>query len=276
MKRAGRGGAWGGLVLAALLACVGGGEAAAQEGEGANKPPEKVIKDTQSVLTEEERRFLKEKQEGPSQTYTILPRFRLVSIPDAALGLFLERHSESWGDGPNLAYGLEFLLQNPAYAWSFSLEFADISRPDDWFLESGDPARKADWTTFPLQLINLNVGVQWFFDLSEVFSFYVGAGLGAGIVLGEVEKTDPSDECVLSLGETKDAARLDQAPCYVGGQPRLQAGSTEVEDRIPPVLPLINLTGGMQVIAYEHLVWRLEVGFNDYVFAGTSLGYKWW
>jgi hypothetical protein len=128
MKRAGRGGAWGGLVLAALLACVGGGEAAAQEGEGANKPPEKVIKDTQSVLTEEERRFLKEKQEGPSQTYTILPRFRLVSIPDAALGLFLERHSESWGDGPNLAYGLEFLLQNPDVCVECSgLEFADIS-----------------------------------------------------------------------------------------------------------------------------------------------------
>jgi hypothetical protein len=239
-------------------------------------PPEKVVKETSSVLTEEERAYLKEKVEGPTTTYTVMPRFRLASLPDGILGLFLDRHAESWNDGPNLGYGLEFLLQNPAYAWSFSFEFVDLSRADDWFLEKDDPARKADWTTFPVQLLNLNVGVQWFWDISEVFSFFFGAGLGAGIVLGDIEKTDPSAACVASLGESTDASRLDRAPCYVGGQPQLDEGSTEVEDRVPPVLPLINLTGGTQVTIYDHVVWRLEVGFNDYVYAGTSLGYKWW
>ncbi len=261
------------LALASLPSVASAQDAAPVVEE---KPPEKVVKETKSVLTEEERKYLKEKKEGPSQTYTILPRFRLASLPDFMLGLFLDRHSESWGDGPNFAGGLEFLLQNPAYAWSFSLEFADLQRPDDWFLEGGDPARKADWTTFPVQLINLNVGVQWFWDLSEVFSFYFGAGLGAGIVLGDIEKTDPSDECITSLQNSKNADLFDLPPCYETGQPQLQAGSTEIEDRVPPVLPLVNLTTGTQVTIYDHFVWRTEIGFNTYFFAGMSLGYKWW
>ncbi len=242
------------------------------------KPPEKLVKDHNSVLTEEEKKFLKEKREGPSRRYAISPRFRLVSIPDATLDLFLERHAESWNDGPNFAYGLEFMVRNPDYAWVFWAEFADLKRKDDWFLEKDDPARKADWTTFPIQMPSLGASARWYWDLSPVFSFYAGAGLGVALVLGEIEKTDPAPECVLALGESEDPSLLDKAPCYENGQPKLDPapGATETEDRIPPVLPIIDVTGGMQVTIYDHVIWKLELGLHTYTYAGTSLGVQWW
>jgi hypothetical protein len=98
------------------------------------------------------------------------------------------------------------------------------------------------------------------------------------LVLGEVEKTDPVARVrALALGETEDPSRLDQGPVLRG---RPAATSTrplgldrEVEDRVPPVLPLIDLTGGMQVIDRTS-TWSggWSSASTTYTYAGTSLG----
>ena len=245
-------------------------------------------------LTDEERDYLKEKKDGPSSVYVLTPRIRAIVMPDFVWDLFLDRHSSHWEGQTNLSYGMEFVLRKPSYDLVFNADFTDYSQPDDWFLESGDPARKADFTSIPLQIVSMTVGVKWFFDISPVFGLYVGGGLGAGIIIGDVEKTDPSAECLLFLenqdvdengslntandGDPNDGARLDQEPCVdASGNPQLTPGSTEVEGDIPPVVPLVNLGFGAQFTFAEHFVWRLETGTDLlYFYAGTSLGYQWW
>ncbi len=254
--------------------------AGTEEKKGGDSRDEKkaVMPKAETSLSEEEMAYLKEKAEGPSQIYILTPRIRAITIPDFIFDAFLERHSSHWEDGPNLAYGLEFTLRKPTYDLVFAFEYADLSQPDNWFLEKDDPARKADWTTFPLALTSLTIGIQWFYEISDVFGLYMGAGLGAGLVIGEVEKTDPSVECIGALGDDKNADRLDEAPCTVNGEPQLDQtpGSTEVENRVPPVLPLINLYFGAQFTIYKNVVLKLDVGFNDYFYSGLSIGYQWW
>ncbi len=239
-----------------------------------------VASPASAQLTDEEKEYLKEKTDGPSSIYLIAPRIRAVTVPSFILDAFLDRHGSNWEDGANLGYGMEFVLRKPTYDLVFGFEWADISMSDDWWLESGDPARKADFTTFPLQIVSLTVGINWFFDISEVFGLYLGGGLGVGLVLGDVEKTDPSIDCINALetsGDPKDSSRLDQEPCTINGQPQTQPGTTEIEEDIPPALPIINLAFGTQFTIAEHIAWRIEAGANlPYFYAGTSIGYMWW
>ncbi len=232
-------------------------------------------------LTEEEAKYLKEKQVGPETIYVLTPRVRAIVMPDFVWDLFLERHSSHWEGQTNLSFGMEFLLRKPSYDLSFAADFTDYSQPDDWFLEKDDPARKADFTTIPLEIISLTVGVKWFFDISPVFGLFLGGGLGAGVILGEVEKTDPSPECLLALdsqADINDSAGLDRPPCVdSAGRAQLTPGSTEIEEDIPPVLPLVNLSFGAQFTIADHYVIRLETGMDLlYFYSGISLGAQWW
>ena len=248
----------------------------------------------QAQLTDEEKDYLKEKTDGPSSIFVLTPRIRAIGMPGFIWDLFLDRHSTHWEGQTNLSYGLEFILRKPSYDLVFNADYTDYSQPDDWFLEKDDPARKADLTSFPLEIVSLTVGVKWFFDISPVFGLFVGGGLGAGVVLGEVVKTDPSPECLLFLenqdldengmlntandGDPNDPSRLDQAPCVdSAGNPQITPGSGEVETDIPPVVPLVNIGFGAQFTFADHYVWRLETGTDLlYFYAGTSIGYQWW
>lgn len=232
----------------------------------------------QAQLTDEEKEYLKEKTDGPSTVFLLAPRIRAVGVFNGVWGLFLDEHSSHWRGRANLGYGAEFVLRKPEYDLVFGFEWADLSMPDDWWLESGDPARKAEVTTFPVQLLSLTVGINWFFDISEVFGLYLGGGLGVGVLLGDIEKTEPSLACVEALGESKDTSLLDQEPCVDSqGNRQSLASTTEKEDRVPPVLPIINVAFGTQFTIAEHLVWRIETGVNlPYFYAGTSIGYQWW
>ena len=230
-------------------------------------------------LTEEEKKYLEEKKEGPSTVYVIAPRFRAITIPNFIFDAFFGRHAETWAaiDEPNLAYGLEFILRDPkSNEFVFSIDYSDLSMRDEWWVESGKAARQADWTEFDLGLITLDASYNKWWPVSDVFAFYAGAGLGLGVVLGEVKKTDPTTQCIVALGASKDYNRLEDAPCEIEGQPQLDIANREEEDDIPPVIPVLALNAGAQVTIKEHLALRFDFGFKYYLYAGLSIGYQWW
>lgn len=211
--------------------------------------------------------------------FYIAPRIRAIIIPDWLLGQFYDQHASHWDGDPNLAYGLEFVWRKvDAYEISTAVEYADLSMPSQFWLESGDPANSADYTEIDLQLLSVVVSGYWYWDAQKWLSPYVGGGIGAGVVLGDIVRYDanPGSDCAASLGGPDGFASND---CFgPNGEPQPDAidqASRNVEDSIPPVIPVINITGGLRFNMGEHAIAKLEVGFYDYFFGGVSLGGQW-
>lgn len=211
--------------------------------------------------------------------FYIAPRMRAIIVPDWLLGQFYDEHASHWDDGPNFAYGLEFVWRKiGAYEISTAIEYADLSMPNKFWLENGDPANKADYTEVDLQLLSVVVSGYWYWDAQEWLSPYVGGGIGAGIVMGDIVRYDAKSgsSCEASLGGSDGFASND---CFgPDGEPNPDAidiASRKVEDSVPPVIPVINITGGLRFNMGEYAIAKIEVGFYDYFFGGVSLGGQW-
>ena len=228
-------------------------------------------------MTEDEKEYLNEKEFGPSKTYMITPKVRGVWIADWQLDLFLDRHGSHWQDRANMEYGLDFIIRAPNdYQLVFGASWADISMPNDWWLEKDEPPRKADWTTFKHSLIVLDASYYKEWEISDIFAIYAGGGLGVGIFLGESTKRDPSAECLLAVTATGNPDDLDNAPCRTDAGVSLDPLDSGEDVGIPPALPWINLTVGSQFTIADYGIIRLDTGFKGYWFAGLSFGAQWW
>ncbi|MEO1267648.1 MAG: hypothetical protein AAFX99_06095 [Myxococcota bacterium] len=228
-------------------------------------------------MTDDEKQYLEEKEFGPSRTYIIAPRIRGVWIADWQLDLFFDEHASHWDDRANMEYGLEFILRAPGdYQLVFGASWADISMPNDWWLEKDEPPRKADWTTFQYQLLVVDVSYYKEWEISDVFAIYAGGGLGVGIFLGESTKRDPSAECLQSVTISGANGDLNREPCRTDQGVSLDPLDDGEDTGIPPALPWINLTVGSQLTIAEQAIVRVDTGFRGYWFAGLSFGYQWW
>ena len=236
----------------------------------------------EAQMTEEEKAYLNEKKFGPTQTFMVTSKARAIWIADWTLDLFLDRHSSHWDDRANMEYGLDFTMRTPnQYQLVFGLSWADLSMPEDWWLEKDDPPRKADWTKIDTQLLVLDATylVEW--EISDVFAIYAGGGLGVGLFLGDETKRDPAREpagssCLDALTMTTDPNVLDGPPCIVDGQPQLDPTEEPESVGVPQVLPWLNLTVGTQFTIAKHGILKIESGFKGYWFSGVSLGGQWW
>ena len=231
-------------------------------------------------LTEEEEAYLKEKKDGPSQIYLMQGRIDAVGIPGFLLDPWLKRHGSHWDGQTNLGYGLDFVLRKPdAYDVVFSAGFVDLSMPDAWWVGANKDPGDADWTEFPVSIIQLSVSMRFAWVISEVFELYTGGGIGVFFFLDDIYKTDPSVDCVTALEGSSDYGALDRSPCTENGVPQLSdaPSAREKEDSVPPVLPSIELIFGTQFTFAEHFTWRIETaGLFPYFRASTALGYQWW
>lgn len=211
--------------------------------------------------------------------FYIAPRIRAIVVPDWLLDSFYDQHASHWDDGPNLAYGLEFVWRKvDAYEISTAIEYADLSMPSEFWLESGDQPSDADYTELDLQMLSLVVSGYWYWDAQKWLSPYIGGGIGAGILLGDIVRYDAKEgsSCADSLGGSDGFASND---CFGdNGEPNPDAidiASRKVEDNVPPVIPVVNATGGLRFNIGEHAIAKLEVGFYNYFFGGVSLGGQW-
>jgi len=219
--------------------------------------------------------------------YQIVGRFRTVGIPNFLLNAFYDQHSANWRNGhSNFGYGMEFVWRKVgAFEMSVAAEYADLSMPADWWRESGKSADKADWVEFDMKLASLVFSGYWYWDVTQWFAPYVGGGLGLAMVLNDVQKYNPTKDrsCRGSLGSSGGAQPGDSGSGFGGeqcfnddGEPAdEQFDSPEIEDRIWPVAPMVNITGGARFNIGDHGVVKLELGFYDYLFAGLSAGAQW-
>lgn len=267
------GGAW---TVALLL----GATASAQTSDGIGGRTESTLEGQTAEEAAEQIDELIDLYDYETRFYQISARVHAVHVPKFILDIPFSLHTNTWGGGPNLAYGLSFTTRIPEkFDVVASLDYTDLSTPSGYWLEDGDPVRDADYTESNLSLINADVALNWFksLDRRETVQVFGGFGLGLGVVLGAMDKSDiDSQACGWDTVEERaetDPGLVEQCARDFDS-PR--SPFSEEEDRVPPVVPIISVGGGFRFLFADHVALAVEGGLKSgYFYAGLNVGYFW-
>ena len=161
--------------------------------------------------------------------------------------------------------GIDFARRRGDAEVVFGFGYDQLDARRGYYLGKGnDPLTPGDvdlvtfhnprWYTVEISVINHA-------EIHKFLEFRYGAGIGIGLVQGEVRKTDAL--CVGSSLQT------DCAPNPLGAEINKKAN-------IPPVLPVINVLVGLQFKPFQFLHIHLDAGLHTvpYVSLGATL-YLW-
>ena len=200
---------------------------------------------------------LEEKPDEGAAKLGIGARIRYVSMPSAILNLFVE-FSEPMS---SVGFALEVVRRKRDFDIVFGLEYEKTSPDDGWWGEKGEtpgqPGEDPDFVEFEdFALVSLDASFVWHKNFNEYVALRYGAGIGAGLVLGEIFQTDgmctsPSlDSCVVPPGNPR-----------------------EKSEDVPPVVPIVNVLLGVRIKANENLSFNIEGGFRDMFYFGAGGNY---
>ncbi len=185
-------------------------------------------------------------------------------------------------------FGLGFVLKtDPTFEYIFGVSYNFFQfqpgtdsegRPlPNVFLNKGDPTFQREFIQSDLSYLAIDVRFQKIFPIHKHFQMMVGAGIGLGVVLGELRRTDTfiPDYDASKEEEYKQAYKLWRAnpqdssalPNKVCTQvDRTVQDCTLIEakeDRVPPVIPLFDFIIGMVFpIVPDRFDIRVQGGFG--------------
>lgn len=220
--------------------------------------------------------------------YAISPTVSYVNIPNFVLDGFFSRHTGMWeGDAVNLSYGLNWSYSRPdAYEISAAVQQTSMATGDGYWLEKGDRVEEADWTTNNLSMLSVETQFHWLTGMSGDGRTQLAYGFGLGVakVSGKFKKYDLNvAECSGLTNEERlstDAALLDK--CFTdNGDPAFVLDGEKpkfiVEDKIPPVVPVLSASIGLRQAISDNAVLALDMGIRapQGLFVGLSAGFQW-
>lgn len=206
-------------------------------------------------------------------------RGRYLFIPDSLLDVWYESHRDD-GSGiparPSLgayALGMEYVLDAGSNAGIF---YAEYLKPnfDAGYWDDAD--REPDYTDgswiapkeFGLVVLGADYAAQ--FRANSWFGFTVGAGMGVGIVTGELVEWQPGEPEGVVDGDNVDATCGREDPAY------LRATSLGCKDdgalAIPGAIPFIDVNVGPKFYFGDKATLRIEGGLHNLPYVGASFG----
>lgn len=206
-------------------------------------------------------------------------RMRHMTVPDSLLDIWFTdddtpgyEYSEPRPKVNGYAVGVEFVLKNKADLTEnggnngiFYVEYVNNLTPAGLWDDQDSPQDFNDGdfivpsNNFGLITIGANYGYEIYMvkpaktDGDFGLSFLVGGGLGAGIILGELEYWRPAI----------DGPAWER---YANGAP-----SAGVK-KLPSVLPIVDVNVGLRFTIAERVVLRFEGGLHNTVHVGGTLG----
>lgn len=193
---------------------------------------------------------------GPESRLGIGLRLRQVYLPEAMLELFLE---DVPGSASHIGYGIELIREKGNFIISLGAEYESIAAAEGVWIDKGEsiPQDEPDYVQFKdFSWLTFDALFTWQQPLHSTFSLRAGAGVGLGILMGEILRTDY--RC------TSD----DTGDCSLS--PTAQNINTP-ESAIPPVFPVINVVVGAQIRPAANLAINIEGGIRTVPFVGTTV-----
>lgn len=255
----------GGAAALAALVMVAGVRGAAAQGDDPSGREAARSADPEGIegggfddyQTAEEKRKAKVAAE-----YGIGARFRMIYVPELILELFVDEASSAILQP---GFGLELARRKRNFELVLGVEF-ERATPDDgyWLGKDQDPnaaGETPDYLEFNgLGWISADVAVRWSAPFNEKLAFRYGAGLGLGVVLGEVLQTDTT--CAPGTDDiTEDCMRDTVA---------VEGRQLDEPADLPPVFPVLELLVGLQWRPAPKVTINLDAGIRTAPFAGLS------
>ena len=200
-----------------------------------------------------------DKQKKIGAEFGLGVRLRTIYVPKFMIELFYEEATSSvFKPG----FGLEFSRRKGNFELVIGVEYENLSPDDGFFLGKDDdpnvPEQAPDYVEFDdFSWVAADVAFLFNAPLNERVSFRYGAGLGIGLVLGEVRQTDSTcapgtDDIQTDCMRNPNAMQVDE------------------EADLPPVLPVVDLLAGLQFRPAEKLTINVEAGLRSVAFLGLS------
>jgi Tetratricopeptide repeat len=227
---------------------------------------------------------------GMPSKYALGVRVRGIFVPESFLKPYLKAATQM----NSASIGLEFIYRKATYDVVTSLDFSFLNvDPGNYLANGHDASMDTHFVQFRnLNFLSADVSIighhTW--DAAPWFELRYGAGLGIGVVLGDVLLTNNGMQCT-------DANASNIKQCYPinGGMPvrlgtkfqesDLQATQSNpgtdtaanpkrhVSADKPPVMGVLNVLIGFKFRLHKHVSAQVEVGFRDAMFVGAGLHY---
>jgi hypothetical protein len=210
--------------------------------------------------------------------FAVNGRFRMVGLPSFIWNFWYEEHANHWTNGQqNYSYGGEFTWRRRGdFEIGVAFDYANLRMTPAFWLEKDEATLDQDWTEFDIRFMSLVFYTQWFWDVQPWFAPFVGVGVGPGLILGDFTESSPSagSACRAAAGQGSFA---DQSCFDSNGDPDLDGDfdPPRANNDIPPILPVLQLGGGVRFNIAKYGLLKLELGFQNYLYAGVGGGVQW-
>jgi hypothetical protein len=214
--------------------------------------------------------------------YGVGVRLRSVWLPKSVLELFVTRAA---GGAQNYGVGVDLTRRHGTTELQLGLEFEHVNVGQGVWINKGDNVAmgdEADFVLGPDSSTGSGNQFGWFTlefsffnhaELTPWLSFRYGAGLGLGVLIGEIDHYN----IICAMGATNASPEPGCVPPrFAGGTGRYSEtqGETLVKyDLGTPVFPVVNAILGLQFKPTDHTTINLEGGIRTLPFIGVSSSY---
>ncbi len=208
-------------------------------------------------------------------------RGRYMTVPGDILDPFVSAHDDDeYPARPEInAYtlGLEFVIKEKSANGIFYVEYLnpmiEAGYWDDADRGSPDPD-DGSWVE-PVNFAVITLGADYAYELHATnwLSFLFGAGLGAGIVLGDLYEwqpgEDPSDPEANNNNYDQSCGVL--APAYERVETCHHDAELVADGDMPPVIPMVDINVGVRFNISNRASIRLEGGLHSMFYGGGAV-----
>lgn len=223
---------------------------------------------------------------APDVSYGVAARLRWVSVPKWMLDFFTKRNM------PLSSYStaIEVMRRKGEFDIIASFGYMGLAPSDgNWLGKGHDPAIDTDYVQFKnFAMWTADVSFVWHSYLNDWFGLHYGAGLGLGVLTGQMLRTSNAGCNEANAGDPTQCHPLG-VTCGPNGcsEQDLQGTMNNVgmddpanprrfaDSNVPPVLPIVNVLAGIDFRLPHVRGWeaKLEGGFYNAFFLGGAVGY---
>jgi hypothetical protein len=219
-------------------------------------------------------------------SYGVAARLRWVSVPAWMLNLFTKKNVPL----SSYATALELFRRKGEFDFIVSIGYQNMSPPDgNWLARGHDASIDTDYVQFKgLAMWAVDASFVWHTFFNDWFGMHYGAGIGLGIVTGQMMRTSNYGCTEANAGDFTVCKPMN-ITCTAAGCPdaalqRIQGTADQdspttprrfVDGNVPPALPIVNVLVGIDFRLPRVRGWeaKIEGGFYDAFFLGGGVGY---
>ncbi len=187
-----------------------------------------------------------EKKDNKIIVYTA---YKYNAIPDFMLDPFFDEFQSVNGH----SFSLQTSFRTGNFAYTIDLDFMNLSAKSGYWAQKD---KAPDWFVLDTMYLNLGINFEWYFTFTPKLEMINSIGLGFGTFLGEMTKYK-------TAGYSNDPTN----PVF------------KKDNLKPPVFGHLLIAIALQYEVYKvkqksPIYLRLNMGFKNSLFIGTSVGYQ--